>query len=174
MHSCRMKRYMENKPKENMNYQKDPEDFDFKLSSIKIAIPEALFKHVIGKSGSKVKEIMQSTNVLVKMLSKEPSVDQTRDEKPVLIIGTVRAMLDAQKLILDRINEAPTFLLDQAFNRTRYHPRSRRFRGGNMHMGRGNTGMGDRMYHHSHPHARGGYNSNYHPGMHTPRGGYMP
>lgn len=160
--------------KENMNYQKDPEDFDFKLSSIKIAIPEALFKHVIGKSGSKVKEIMQSTNVLVKMLSKEPSVDQTRDEKPVLIIGTVRAMLDAQKLILDRINEAPSFLLDQAFNRSRYHPRSRgRFRGGGMNMGRGNGDIGERMYH-THHHERGGYNGGYHPGMHSARAGYMP
>lgn len=159
--------------KENMNYQKDPEDFDFKLSSIKIAIPEALFKHVIGKSGSKVKEIMQSTNVLVKMLSKEPSVDKARDEKPVLIIGTVRAMLDAQKLILDRINEAPSFLLDQAFNRSRYHPRARRFRGRNMNIGRGNGGMGERMYH-AHPHDRGGYNSGYHPGMHSAQGTYMP
>lgn len=97
-------------------YQGDatvPESFDETKSSIKIAIPEPLVGWVIGKDGSGVKEINSKTGASIKILQSQGSHTMLMDEKPLLLMGTVKSMLQAQRMVLERMQLAPPNLLEK-------------------------------------------------------------
>jgi len=71
------------------------------ITSIKLAVPAPLLGHLIGKAGAYIKEL-NSQGAMVKILQEEKSHTKSFDEKPVLITGPARVVLDVEKAICER------------------------------------------------------------------------
>jgi len=86
-----------------------------KNTTIKITIPQLLVGHLIGKKGGIINDINASVNYgRCKVLPKAKAPSTVEDQKVVVFGGTIRAMLEVQKKVMDRLSTAPDFLIEQA------------------------------------------------------------
>ena len=75
-------------------------------TSVKFTIPLPLIGQVIGKNGSFVQNILQKFGAVIKIMQDAPSPSVTVDERPLAITGQIDGLLQAQELLLQRIEHA--------------------------------------------------------------------
>lgn len=83
------------------NMSRDENDVFFKL-----LVPSSVAGSVIGRGGERIAQIQKDANVRIKM-SKATEYYPNTNERVCLIIGSVRAVLKAHDLIVEKIQEKP-------------------------------------------------------------------
>jgi len=99
-------------------WRREVNDSDEETTCLKMVIPYALIGHVLGKGGSFMREISNSCNVSVKINQERGSFHRLCDSRPVMMIGTLENIFEAQRQIMDRIRSAPRSAVEeyQKFN----------------------------------------------------------
>ncbi|CAM9132947.1 unnamed protein product [Sphacelaria rigidula] len=84
--------------------------------SLKVAVPQPLIGHIIGKGGSFVREVLKETHVQVKIMQDTESPTLWGDACCVLLSGTTQDVMNAQQMILERIANISDRLKDMVPN----------------------------------------------------------
>ncbi|CAM9290496.1 unnamed protein product, partial [Phaeothamnion confervicola] len=75
--------------------------------SVKLAFPNELMGHMIGRQGTFVKLIKERTGASMKVMQNAPSPSLAADARPIVLVGTLSQMVQAEWLMLDRVATMP-------------------------------------------------------------------
>lgn len=73
---------------------------------MKFTIPLPLIGQVIGKNGSFIQSVFNKHNAVIKIMQDAPTPSMTVDERPLVVTGAIDDLLQAQELLLQRIEHA--------------------------------------------------------------------
>jgi len=80
---------------------------------LKTVLPQALIGHIMGRSGTFMRSV-QAVGVNIKLYSEKASFNRLCDFRPVMILGKIEAIFEAQKMLHERIQSAPEHLIQEA------------------------------------------------------------
>mmetsp|Transcript_10220 Transcript_10220/g.13334 ORF Transcript_10220/g.13334 Transcript_10220/m.13334 type:complete len:752 (-) Transcript_10220:507-2762(-) len=110
---------------------------------LKMVIPYVLIGHVLGKGGAFMRDVSNQCNVSVKINQDKGTFSRLCDSRPVMMIGTLENIFEAQRMIYDRLLSAPSNQLEEASRLSLDAPGGMGGMGGMGAMGgMGGMGMG--------------------------------